>query len=70
MVGNLADNIFKYIFINEKFYNSIKISLKFVHKGPMDNRPALVQIMAWRWPGDKTLSESMLIQLTDTDMHH
>ena len=26
---------------------SIKISLKFVPKGPIDNIPALVQIMAW-----------------------
>ena len=38
---------------------SIKISLKFVFKGPIDNIPALVQIMAWRRPGDKPLSEPM-----------
>ena len=36
---------------------SIKISLKFVHKGPINNIPALVQMMAWRRPGDKPLSE-------------
>ena len=29
---------------------SIKISLKFVPKGPINNIPALVQIMAWRRP--------------------
>ena len=41
----------------------IKISLKFVTKGPINNIPALVQIMAWRWPGDKPLSEPMMISL-------
>ena len=32
-----------------------KNSLKFVPKDPIDNIPALVQIMAWRRKGDKTL---------------
>ena len=40
---------------------SIKISLKFVPKGPINNIPALVQIMAWRRPGDKPLSEPMVV---------
>ena len=30
---------------------SIKISLKLVSKGPINNIPALVQAMAWRRPG-------------------
>ena len=34
--------------MNEKFCISIKISLKFVPKGPIDNNQALVQIVAWR----------------------
>ena len=42
---------------------TIKISLKFVPKGPINNIPALVQIMAWRRPGDKPLSEPMLVSL-------
>ena len=37
----------------------VKISLKFVLKGPINNIIALVQIMAWCWPGDKPLSEPM-----------
>ena len=41
----------------------IKISLKFVPKGSINNIPALVQIMAWRRPGDKPLSESMMVSL-------
>ena len=43
---------------------SVKISLKFVLKGPINNIPALVQIMAWHRPGDKPLSEPMLFMLT------
>ena len=37
--------------------------LKFVPKGPINNISALVQIMAWRLPGDKPLSESMMFSL-------
>ena len=42
----------------------IKISLKFVPKGPLNNIPSLVQIMAWRRPGAKPLSEPMMVSLT------
>ena len=58
-----ADNIFKCIFVNENARISIKISLKFVPKGRINNIPALVQIMAWRRPGDKPLSETMMVNL-------
>ena len=37
--------------------------MKFVPKGPVNNIPALVQIMAWRRPGDKPLSEPMMVSL-------
>ena len=33
---------------------------EFVTNGPINNIPALVQIMAWRPPGDKPLSEPMM----------
>ena len=49
----------------EKFFILIQISLKFVPKGPINNIPALVQIMAWPQPGDKPLSEPMLMQFPD-----
>ena len=48
-------------FLNEIVSISIKISLKLVPKGPINNIPALVQLMAWRHPGDKLLSEPMMI---------
>ena len=60
---HFADDIFKCIFFNENFWIPIKISLKFVPKGPINNIPALVQIMAWRRPGDKPLSEPMMVSL-------
>ena len=54
---------FKYIFLNENVIISVKISLKFVPKGPISNIPTLVQIMAWCRPGDKPLSEPKLDSL-------
>ena len=59
----LPDDIFKCIFLDENVYISIQISLQFVPKGPINNMPALVQIMAWRRPGDKLLSEPMTVSL-------
>ena len=59
-----ANDIFKCIFVNENFIISIKFSLKLVPKGPINNIPALVQIVAWRRPGDKPLSEPMMVSLT------
>ena len=60
---HFADAIFKCIFLNENISIAIKISLKFVPKVPINNIPALVQIMAWRLPGDKPLSEPMIVRL-------
>ena len=37
-----VDNMFSGIFMNETLCNLIKISLKFVPKGPVDNSPTLV----------------------------
>ena len=60
---HFADDIFKRIFLNENVWISIEISLMFVPKGPINNIPALVQIMAWRRSGDKPLSEPMMVSL-------
>ena len=63
---HFTDDTFKHILLNENVRISIKISLKLVPKGPINNIPALVQIMAWRRPGDKPLSEPMMVSsLTD-----
>ena len=60
---HFPDDIFKCIFLNGNAWISIKISLKFVPKGPINKIPSLVQIMAWRRPGDKPLSEPMMVSL-------
>ena len=41
----------------------LKISLKFIPKGPINNKPALVPIVAWRQTGNKPLSEPMMVDL-------
>ena len=48
---------------NENVGISIKISLKFIPKDPINNIPALAQIVAWRRPGVKPLSEPMMVSL-------
>ena len=60
---HFADNIFTCIFFNENCCILIKFSLKYVQNGPIDNNPALVQLMAWRRLGDKPLSEPMMVSL-------
>ena len=37
--------------------------MKFILKGPVNNGPALVQILVWRRQGDKLLSEPMMVSL-------
>ena len=49
-------------------YETIDISLNFVPKSPINNIPVLVQIMAWRQPVDKPLSEGMLTSSRVLDM--
>ena len=58
-----ADNVFKCIILNENVWISLKISVKFVPKVPINNIHALVQILAWRRSGDKPLSEPMVVSL-------
>ena len=43
---HFADGIFKWISMNEKFCTLVWILLNFVHKGPIDNKWTLVQVMA------------------------
>ena len=70
MAAILADGIFKCIFLNENNRNLIQISLKFVPMSPIDNKPALVQVMDWCRTGDKPLPEPMLAQFPDEYMWH
>ena len=60
---HFPDDIFIGIFLNENVWIAIKISMNFVPRGPINNIPALVRIMAWCRPGDKSLSEQMMVSL-------
>ena len=63
--SHFADDILKCIFLNDNVMMPIKISLKFVPKGQINNISALVQIMDWRRTGGRPLSElTMVILLT------
>ena len=69
MAAILADDIFKCIFLNENDKITIQISLKLVRRSPIDNKSALVQVMAWR-TGDKPLPETMVTQFTGPYVRH
>ena len=60
---HFPDDIFICIFLNENVWISLKISLNVVPKVLIDNIPSLVQIMAWRRPGDKPLPKPMMVRL-------
>ena len=62
MTDNFPDGAFKCIFLNENVWISINISLNFV-QGPINNIPALVQIMTRRRPVANPSSEPMMVNL-------
>ena len=62
MAATFADDIFENVLI------SIKISLNFVPKGPIDNKSSLFQVMAWRRTGDKSLPEPTTTHFNDAYM--
>ena len=47
----------------------IHISSKFVPKGPLNNKPSLILIMAWCLTGTKPLSEPMMDSFNSIYMH-
>ena len=57
-------------FLGENIWIPIEIWLKFVPNGPINNIPALVDIMAWRLTADKPLSEPMMTQFNDAYIRH
>ena len=52
-----ADDSLELIFLYQNCCILLQISLTFVPKGSIDNKPALVQIMAWRQTANNPLSE-------------
>ena len=70
MAATLADDIFKCNFVYETFLISIKISLNFVYKSPINNKLSLVQVMVWHCIGDKQLPKPKMVQFIDVYMRH
>ena len=61
--GPLTDDIFKWIFMNDHVWIPIKFFSSGVNEGAINNILVLVQIRAWRRPGDKPLSQPMMVNL-------
>ena len=51
-------------FVELNIYISIQMFLKCVSEGLSDNKPAMVQVMAWQQTGDKPLSEPMMAKFS------
>ena len=58
---------FQMHFLEWNVWIPLNISLKLVSKVLINDFPALVQIMAWRQPGDKPLSGPMLVSFLTSD---
>ena len=61
--GHIPDDSYRYIFLHENVLNALRIPVKFVSRVQINNMPASLQIIAWRWPGNKPLSEQMMVNL-------
>ena len=57
-----SDDILKRIFLDGNDKILIQISLEFVPRSPIDDKSALVQVMAWRRIGEKPFPEPMMTQ--------
>ena len=57
-----ADNFLRLIFLYENCCIFIQISFDFVPEGPINNQPALVQIMVQHQTGNKPLPEPMMVK--------
>ena len=62
--SHFTDETLKCILLNGNVRIQFKSLLMFVPNGPINNIPALVQLMAWRRPGAKSLSEPMVVRLS------
>ena len=60
MAAGFVDNVFRSIIFYELSSISMQISQKYVLKGLIDNKSALIQRMAWRRSGNKPLSKPMM----------
>ena len=63
MIAAISQTTFQCIFLNESVLISLRISLKFVPVVWINNNPALVQLMTMCRPGDRPLSEPMMVSL-------
>ena len=48
----------------------MKISHTFIPRGPINNKPELLHIMARQQIGGKPFTATMMVYFTDTYMHH
>ena len=70
MAAILQTTLSNTFFLIENDRISIKILLKFVPRGQINNITALVEIMAWCRSGNEPLCQPMMAQFTYAYMRH
>ena len=72
MAASLANNIFRYIFLNEIICILTGISLNFVTRAQflVDDKWPSVQVMPWCWTGNKPLPEPIMVKFYHALWHH
>ena len=66
MAAILAHDIFNCIFLNENGRVLIQTSFKYAPMSPIDNKPALIQVMTSHRKGDKPLPGPKMTQFIDS----
>ena len=66
----LTGDIFKCNFLNKTDIILIQISLKYDPRSTIDNKPALIQVMAWRRTVEKPLPGPVMTQSIDAYMRY
>ena len=69
-MDDISQTTYSNAFFNDDVWILIMIALKFVPKGPINNTPALVQIIAFHRPGDKPLSDPVMVNLASKIWGH
>ena len=59
----------RFLFVNCATVNKVYLILAYLSY-PVDNKSALVQVMAWCWTEEKLLPEPMITYFAEAYMHH
>ena len=63
-----TDGILELIFLYDNCWILVSTQEKCLPEGPINNKPVLVQTIAWHWIGDRPMSEPIMVEVADQCM--